>query len=218
MSDLENASRSSRSSRPKTKQILAYRPYEKLLSYQRSNAVYLATVKFTQRFLKRGDRTIDQMIQAARSGKQNIVEGSMAGAGSKQSELFLTNVARASLAELLEDYKDFLNVHGYSGWDADSKEAQFVRKLCRKDGGSYENYREFVETRPADVVANIIIVLIHQTCFLLDKQVAAIEEKFLEDGGLKEKMSRMRIEARKMGGERGDWHGDNGRNGKARSS
>ncbi len=80
MSDLENASRSSR---PKTKQILAYRPYEKLLSYQRSNAVYLATVKFTQRFLKRGDRTIDQMIQAARSGKQNIVEGSMAGAGSK---------------------------------------------------------------------------------------------------------------------------------------
>ena len=133
MSDLENASRSSRLSRPKTKQILAYRPYEKLLSYQRSNAVYLATVKFTQRFLKRGDRTIDQMIQAARSGKQNIVEGSMAGAGSKQSELFLTNFARASLAELLEDYKDFLNVHGYSGWDADSKEAQFVRKLCRKD-------------------------------------------------------------------------------------
>lgn len=90
-----------------------------------------------------------------------------------------------------------MNVHGYSGWDADSKEAQFVRKLCRKDGGSYENYREFVETRPSDVVANIIIVLIHQTCFLLDKQVAAIEEMFLADGGLKEKMHRMRVNARK---------------------
>ena len=77
------------------------------------------------------------------------------------------------------------------------------RPLCRKNSGSYENYREFIETRPADVVANIIIVLIHQTGFLLDKQVAALEEKFLEDGGLKEKMSRMRIEARKMGGKRG---------------
>ena len=132
MSDLEKSSRSSHSSRPKTKQILTYRPYEKLLSYQRSNSVYLATVKFTQRFLKPGDRTIDQMIQAARSGKQNIVEGSMSGAGSKQSELFLTNVARASLAELLEDYKDFLNVHGYTAWDTDSREARFVRGLCRK--------------------------------------------------------------------------------------
>lgn len=203
MSDLEKSSRSSHSSRPRTKQILTYRPYEKLLSYQRSNSVYLATVKFTQRFLKSGDRTIDQMVQAARSGKQNIVEGSMAGAGSKQSELFLTNVARASLAELLEDYKDFLNVHGYAAWDTDSREARFVRGLCRKNNGSYENYREFIETRPADVVANIIIVLIHQTGFLLDKQVAALEEKFLEDGGLKEKMSRMRIEARKMGGKRG---------------
>lgn len=127
----------------------------------------------------------------------------MAGAGSKQSELFLTNVARASLAELLEDYKDFLNVHGYAGWDIDSRESRFVRGLCRKNNGSYENYREFIETRPANVVANIIIVLIHETGFLLDKQVAALEEKFLEDGGLKEKMSRMRIEARKMGGKRG---------------
>lgn len=127
----------------------------------------------------------------------------MAGAGSKQSELFLTNVARASLAELLEDYKDFLNVHGYAGWDIDSRESRFVRGLCRKNNGSYENYREFIETRPANVVANIIIVLIHETGFLLDKQVSALEEKFLEDGGLKEKMSRMRIEARKMGGKRG---------------
>ena len=132
MSELEKSSRSSRSSRPGVKQILSYKPYEKLLSYQRSNSVYLATVKFTQRFLKRGDRTIDQMIQAARSGKQNIVEGSMAGAGSKQSELFLTNVARASLAELLDDYKDFLNVHGYAAWDTDSRESRFVRGLCRK--------------------------------------------------------------------------------------
>lgn len=197
MSDLESSSHSSHSSRLPRKQILTYKPYERLLSYQRSNAVFLATVKFTERFLRCGDRTIDQMVQAARSGKQNIVEGSMAGAGSKQSELFLTNVARASLAELLEDYKDFLNVHRFALWEPNSKEAQFVRGLCRKNGGSYENYREFIETRPAEVVANIVIVLIHQTCFLLDRQVAALEEKFLEDGGLKEKMHRMRVEARK---------------------
>lgn len=190
-------SRSSHSSHPPGKQILSYKPYEKLLSYRRSNAVYLATVKFTERFLRRGDRTIDQMVQAARSGKQNIVEGSMSGAGSRQSELFLTNVARASLAELLEDYKDYLNVHRQALWTYDSREAVFVRNLCRKNDGSYENYREFVETRPAEVVANIIITLIHQTCFLLDKQVTTLEKKFLEEGGLKEKMSRMRIEARK---------------------
>lgn len=190
-------SRSSPSSRPDRERILAYRPYEKLLSYQRSNAVYLATVKFTERFLRPGDRTIDQMVQAARSGKQNIVEGSMAGAGSRQSELFLTNVARASLAELLEDYRDFLNVRRERIWEPDSRESAFVRGLCRKNGGSYENYREFVETRPAAIVANIVIVLIHQTCFLLDKQVAALEEKFLAEGGIKEKMTRLRVEARK---------------------
>lgn len=116
-------SRPSPSSRPGRERILAYRPYEKLLSYQRSNAVYLATVKFTERFLRPGDRTIDQMVQAARSGKQNIVEGSMAGAGSRQSELFLTNVARASLAELLEDYRDFLNVRRERIWEPDSRES-----------------------------------------------------------------------------------------------
>lgn len=104
---------------------------------------------------------------------------------------------RASLAELLEDYKDFLNVHGYAAWDTDSREARFVRGFCRKNNGDYENYREFIETRPADIVANIIISLIHQTCFLLDRQIAALEKQFLEDGGLKEKMSNMRREARK---------------------
>lgn len=125
-------SRSSHSSHPPGKQILSYKPYEKLLSYRRSNAVYLATVKFTERFLRRGDHTIDQMVQAARSGKQNIVEGSMSGAGSRQSELFLTNVARASLAELLEDYKDYLNVHRQAHWAYDSREAVFVRNLCAR--------------------------------------------------------------------------------------
>lgn len=121
----------------------------------------------------------------------------MAGAGSKHSELFLTNIARGSLAELLEDYKDYLNVHQLALWDYDSREAVFVRNLCRKNNGSYENYREFVETRPAEVVANIIITLIHQTCFLLDKQLATLERKFLEEGGVKEKMLRMRLEARR---------------------
>lgn len=174
------------------RKIFRFKPYEDLSSYQRANAVFLATVKFTQRFLSGSDRTVDQMIQAARSGKQNIVEGAMAGSGSKKSEIFLLNVARASFAELLEDFKDYLNINQYPLWAADSREAVFVRKLCRKNNGSYENYREFIESRPDGIVANIIITLIHQTCFLLDKQITSLEEKFLVEGGIKEKMTRLR--------------------------
>ena len=176
--------------------IFRCKPYKELLSYQRAEMVYLATVKFTERFLCKGDRTIDQMIQAARSGKQNIAEGAIASAASKQTELFLTTVAFASLAELLEDYEDYLKIHNATIWAKDSREAVFVRKLCRQPGADYEVYREFIETRSADVVANIIITLIHQTSFLLNHQIAALEAKFLQDGGVKEKMTALRLAAR----------------------
>ena len=176
--------------------IFRCKPYKELLSYQRAEMVYLATVRFTKRFLRKGDRTIDQMIQAARSGKQNIAEGAMAGAASKQTELFLTSVAFASLAELLEDYEDYLKTHNAPIWSKDSREAVFVRQLCRKPGADYEVCREFIETRSAEVVANIIITLIHQTSFLLNRQIAALEEKFLQEGGVKEKMTALRLAAR----------------------
>src|SRR5438093_3778499 len=103
--------------------------YRELLSYQKAEIVYDLTYRFCQRFLKRGDRTIDQMVQAARSGKQNILEGSKASRTSKETEIKLTNVGRASLEELLADYRDFLRVRDLRLWAKDSKEAQFVRKL-----------------------------------------------------------------------------------------
>ncbi len=172
--------------------------YQELLSYQKAEVVYDLTFRFCERYLKRGDRTVDQMVQAARSGKQNIVEGSKASGTSKEMEIKLTNVARASLEELLVDYKDFLRVRDLPLWDKDSKEAQYVRKLGNKPHTTYEAYREFVETRPADVVANIAICLIHQTNYLLDQQMKRLEQDFLKDGGLRERMTRARIQAREQ--------------------
>src|SRR5277367_6570853 len=145
--------------------------YQDLLSYQKAEVVYDLTYRFCQRFLNRGDRTIDQMVQAARSGKQNILEGSKASGTSKETEIKLTNVARASLEELLADYRDFLRVRDLQLWDKDSKEAQYVRKLGNKPHVTFEDFREFCETRPAVVVANIAICLIHQANYLLDQQI-----------------------------------------------
>ena len=170
--------------------------YQELLSYQKAEVVYDLTFRFCERFLKKGDRTIDQMVQAARSGKQNIVEGSKASGTSKEMEIKLTNVARASLEELLMDYKDFLRVRDFALWDKDSKEAQYARGLGAKPHTTYEVYREFVETRPADVVANIAICLIHQTNYLIDQQLRRLEKDFLEQGGLRERMTRARLQAR----------------------
>ena len=114
--------------------------YEELLSYQKAQVVYDLTFRFCARFLARNDRTIDQMVQAARSGKQNIVEGSKASGTSKEMELKLTNVARASLEELLEDYRDYLRVRDLPLWEKDSKEARFVRNLGHKSHTTYESY------------------------------------------------------------------------------
>ena len=133
------------------------------------------------------------MIQAARSGKQNILEGSKAGLTSKESEIKLTNVGRASLEELLADYRDYLRVRDYVIWDRDSKEAQFVRQLGRKTPQTFELYREFVETRPPEVIANIAICLLHQTNYLLDQQLRRLETDFLEQGGLRERMFQTRL-------------------------
>ena len=170
--------------------------YQTLLSYQKSEIAYQITYRFCQRFLKRGDRTIDQMIQAARSGKQNIVEGSKAAPTSKEMEIKLTNVARASLEELLEDYRDFLKVRDLAIWDKNSKEALYIRKLSNNSKVSYEAYRNFVDTRSAEVIANIAICVIHQANYLLDQQVKALAKNFLNEGGLRERMTKARLQAR----------------------
>ena len=144
----------------------------------------------------RGDRTVDQMVQAARSGKQNIIEGSKAATTSKETEIKLTNVARASLEELLEDYRDYLRVRDLRIWDKASREAKFARKLGLKSPLTFEDFREFTETRPAEVVANIAICLINQANYLLDHQLKGLEDAFLKDGGLRERMTRARLKAR----------------------
>src|SRR6266571_1097714 len=136
--------------------------YQELLSYQKAEVVYDITFRFAHKFLAKSDRTIDQMIQSARSGKKNILEGSKAALTSKETEIKLTNVARASLQELLDDYRDYLRARDLRIWDKDSREAQFVRRLGRKTPPSFEHYREFVETRPPEVIANIALCLIHQ--------------------------------------------------------
>ncbi len=170
--------------------------YEELLSYQKSVVIYDLTFRFCERFLRRGDRTIDQMVQAARSGKQNIIEGSKASAVSKETEIKLTNVARASLEELLEDYRDFLRVRDFSIWEKDSKEALYVRKLGNKSHTAYETYRPIIETRPPEVIANIAVCLIHQANYLLDQQIRRFEQDFLKEGGLRERMTRARLQVR----------------------
>lgn len=171
--------------------------YRKLLSYQKADVIYQITYRFCHRFLSRGDRTIDQMIQAARSGKQNIVEGSKAGTTSKESEIKLTNVARASLEELLEDYRDFLKARNHKIWEKNSREAIYVRDLGKSNSLTFAQFSDFIETRSEEVVANIAICLIHQTNYLLDHQLAALEDRFLEEGGLRERMTRARLQSRK---------------------
>jgi len=111
-------------------------------------------------------------------------------------ELKLTNVARASLEELLDDYKDYLRARDLRLWDKDSREAQYVRRLGRKIPQTYELYREFFETRPPEIAANIALCLIHQTNYLIDQQIKRLEQDFLQNGGLRERMTRARLQAR----------------------
>jgi four helix bundle suffix protein len=170
--------------------------YKELRSYQKAEVAYDITYRFCQKFLKKGDRTIDQMVQAARSGKQNIVEGVRASGGSKEMEIKLLNVARASLEELLADYEDYLRVRDFPIWKKESKEAQYVRKLGSQPCQTYETYRQIVETRPAEIVANIALSVIHQANYLLDQQIRRLEQDFLKEGGLRERMSRARLQQR----------------------
>lgn len=171
--------------------------YNNLLSYRKSLIVFQATKLFCRRFLKERDRTVDQMLQAARSGKQNIIEGCMASGTSKETEIKLINVARASLEELWEDYEDFLRDRDAELWDKNSPPALFVRKLGNDANTSYAAYRTYLETRPPETVANIIMCLIHQANYLLDQQKRQLENAFLKEGGLRERMTRARVNARR---------------------
>lgn len=165
--------------------------YRSLRVYDVSKIIYDITFIFTRRFLSANDRTRDQMVQAARSGKQNIVEGSKAATTSMETQIKLTNVAKASLQELLEDYEDYLRVRELTIWDKDSEKALQTRRFCATHlDDAY--YREAVKVRSDETVANIAIILIHQADVLLQGLINRQQSDFLAQGGIREQMSQAR--------------------------
>ncbi|MBX7132236.1 MAG: four helix bundle suffix domain-containing protein [Fimbriimonadaceae bacterium] len=175
--------------------------YRDLKAFQLAVIIHDGTVVFTKRFVDPRSRTVDQMVQAARSGKQNIAEGSQASAASKKTELRLTQVARASLEELLLDYEDYLRQNSLSLWEKDHLKSVFIRKL---QGSSFEAYRVYIEEKSPETAANTLICLIHQANYLLDRLMRSLEQEFVEQGGFSEKLYRVRVAARKRAAEEGE--------------
>jgi four helix bundle suffix protein len=186
--------------------------YRRTASFQTATIIYDATYWFCEKFLDPRSRTVDQMVQAARSGRQNIAEGSRAAATSSQTELRLVNVARASLEELLLDYEDYLRHRRLPQWDADTPEAMEVRDVprnFRQDRSDQTNltdlsdpqrwalYSRWLDHPDPAMRANATICLIHQANFLLDQQLRQLEQQFLKEGGFTEKLYRARLAARK---------------------
>ncbi len=170
--------------------------YRNLITYQKSEIVYDGTVYFTGRFFRKYDRTIDQMVQAARSGKQNIAEASMASATSKETEIKLTNVARASLEELLIDYEDFLRTQKLPLWPKDHRLVARLRELNRTPNAKYATFQKAIENESPEICANSMITLITITTYLLKQQLKSLEIAFINEGGLRERMTKARIDKR----------------------
>jgi four helix bundle suffix protein len=168
--------------------------FRKLKSFQASTLVYDLTVEFCRRYV-REYRMRDQMVQAARSGRQNIAEGCQASGTSKKTEIKLVSVARASLEELLLDYEDFLRQRKLEVWGKDHSEAREVRRLAYRSDRTNETYKAYLEQPQS--AANALICLIHQTNFLLDRQLYALEQQFLQEGGFTERLYLTRMEQRK---------------------
>lgn len=175
------------------------RTYRTLKCFQKAECIYDVTYYFAHQFLERGDRTVDQMVQAARSGKQNLAEGNIDGVTSKEMELKLTNVNRASLHELLLDYEDYLRVRGLQHWGAQDPRYQQTATFCRTHLDS-TIYREKIRERSDETIANIAITLIHQCDALIVGLIEWLKQDFLQKGGIKEQM----YQARK------DWQRRNG--------
>ncbi len=179
--------------------------YRELRSFQAATIIYDATYWFCERYLEPRSRMSDQMVQAARSGRQNIAEGSRAAATSSQTELRLMNVARSSLEELLLDYEDFLRHRRLKRWKPDSPEAMAVRNIGRNrpdptdpsdPTDQYALYAEWLDHENPAIRANALICLINQANTLLDRQIAALEKEFIEEGGYSEQLATARLAAR----------------------
>lgn len=162
--------------------------WKDLYFYQKNDAIYQLTVEFCKRFLPaHGDRTVDQMVQAARSGKQNIVEGSEDGQTSSEMEIKLMNVARGSLQELRADYHDYLNTHHLTLWDANSERQRKLREFCHSHN-EYSAYAPLVAKMTDEEMANLLLTLCHQTDKMMCAYIEKLEKKFVTEGGIKERM------------------------------
>ncbi|MDX2195568.1 MAG: four helix bundle suffix domain-containing protein [Cytophagales bacterium] len=171
--------------------------YRNLFSYQKAEIIYDGTVYFTNRFFNKYDRTVGQMVQAARSGKQNIAEGSMASATSKETEIKLTNVARASLEELQIDYEDFLRTQKLPIWEKDHKLVARLRELNKSvPNPTYQTFQKAIEHDSPEICANTMITLIKICTYLLKQQIKQLETAFIKEGGLRERMTKVRIDER----------------------
>lgn len=169
--------------------------YKKLLSYQKTDVIYQMTYYFLIHYLSKSDRTYDQMLQAARSGKQNIVEGSAASSTSAKTEIKLLNVAKASLKELLEDYEDYLKTRRLRRWEDGSVEFEAMRQLGR-DHNEPEFFLKLAETRNPETIANMVIILLKQADYLLFRQLQRLANDFEEHGGFSERMASARRKRR----------------------
>ena len=166
--------------------------YNNLIAYKKSVVIYDITFFFTQHFLQKGDRTIDQMLQAARSGKQNIAEGNRAAATSTETEIKLTNVAKASLEELLIDYQDYLRTRNKLLWDGSNPRYEKMRAYAASEL-IFDQYHSLLHKYNDEALANLCITLIHQTSFLLYRLLEKQEKNFLKEGGIKERMYQARL-------------------------
>mgnify|MGYP000962953530 FL=1 len=166
--------------------------YNNLIAYKKSVVIYDITFFFTQHFLQKGDRTIDQMLQAARSGKQNIAEGNRAAATSTETEIKLTNVAKASLEELLIDYQDYLRTRNKLLWDGSNPHYEKMRAYAASEL-IFDQYHSLLHKYNDEALANLCITLIHQTSFLLYRLLEKQEKNFLKEGGIKERMYQARL-------------------------
>ncbi|MHB1279566.1 MAG: four helix bundle suffix domain-containing protein [Bacteroidia bacterium] len=171
--------------------------YRNLFTYQKAEIIYDGTVYFTGRFFHKYDRTIGQMVQAARSGKQNIAEASMASATSKETEIKLTNVARASLEELQIDYEDFLRTKKLPLWEKNHRLVARLRELNKSTPKpNYETFVKAIEHESPEICANTMITLIKICTYLLKQQLKQLESAFIKEGGLWERMTKARIDER----------------------
>jgi four helix bundle suffix protein len=163
--------------------------------YKVTEIIYDITFYFTQHYLAKGDRTVDQMVQAARSGKQNIAEGNQAAATSSETEIKLTNVAKASLEELLVDYEDYLRVRNLTQWDAHHPRYEKMRQYARSER-IRTDYALTLQRMNDEELANLCITLIHQAVYMLHKLLATMQNRFVTKGGIKEQMYRSRVNYR----------------------